>query len=147
MSIALELEKDIVNALKQGGKQRAEVLRSLKAAIKNELIAKKLSTADDQLVLTVLKREIKRRKEAIEMYKQGERDDLVKKEQVELVILEEYLPPMLSTEELKEMVEKIFNSLSEEEKDFGRVMKMVMAEVAGRADGKVVAELVKSKFN
>ncbi len=147
MSIALELEKDIVNALKQGEKKRAEVLRSLKAAIKNELIAKKLTTADDQLVLTVLKREIKRRKEAIEMYKQGGRDDLVGQEQAELAILEEYLPPMLSTEELKVIIEKVFDSLPAAEKDFGKVMKMVMAEVNGRADGKVVAELVKSKFN
>ncbi len=147
MSIVLELERDIISALKQGEKKRAEVLRSLKAAIKNELIAKKLTTADDQLVLTVLKREIKRRKEAIEMYKQGGRDDLVEQEQAELAILEKYLPPMLSTEELEVIVEKIFNSLPEEEKDFGRVMKMVMAEVSGRADGKVIAELVKSKFN
>ncbi len=147
MSIALDLEKDIVNALKQGEKKRAEVLRSLKAAIKNELIAKKLTTADDQLVLTVLKREIKRRKEAIEMYQRGERGDLVEKERVELAILEEYLPPMLSTEELEAMIEKIFNSLPEEERDFGKVMKMVMAEAGGRADGKLVAELVKNKFN
>ncbi len=146
MAQLTDLDKDIISALKQGDKDRAQVLRSLKAALKNEMIAAKTTDLTEEIGLAVLKREIKKRKEALDIYQKEGREDLASQERFELDILQEYMPTLLSAEEIEAVIEKVFNTLADSERNFGQVMKGVMAEVKGRADGKVVAELVKKKF-
>ncbi len=146
MAQLTDLDKDIISALKQGDKERAQVLRSLKAALKNEMIAVRTSELTEEIGLAVLKREIKKRKEALDIYQKEGREDLASQEQFELEVLQEYMPSLLSQEEIEQIIEKVYSDLPEENRNFGQVMKGVMAEVKGRADGKVVAELVKKKF-
>ncbi len=105
---------------------------------------------DDQEVLDVIKKEIKKRKEAIEMYKQGGREDLAEKEEKELLILQEYVPQGLSEEELKEKIKSIIERVGARTlKDMGKVMKETMAELRGLAEGeeirRVVEELLKGE--
>ncbi len=146
MAQLTDLDKDIISALKQGDKERAQVLRSLKAALKNEMIAARVSELTEEIGLAVLKREIKKRKEALDIYQKEGREDLASQERFELEVLQEYMPSLLSQEEIEQIIEKVYSDLPEENRNFGQVMKGVMAEVKGRADGKVVAELVKKKL-
>lgn len=143
MSKFSDLNEDIKAALKSGEKLKVLVLRMLKAAIHNETITKKQTEVDEELFLSVLKREVKKRREAIVSYKQGGRDDLVDKEQQELDILEVYLPPQLTDTAIEKVIGSVLRKLPDSEKNFGNVMKNVMSELAGQADGKLVGELVK----
>jgi len=90
----------------------------------------------------------KLRKEAIEQYTKGERDDLAAKEEAELKLLEVYLPPPLSPEELRKKIEEaLVASQAISLKDMGKAMALLMPEIAGRADGKVVSQMVKDALS
>ncbi len=145
MSLATQLEQDLKDALKQGRKDEALVLRLLKSALHNELIQKKMQsqTPTDDLVVVVIKREVKKRKEAIISYKQASREDLVAKEQAELDVLEKYLPAQLTVEEITNIAQNVKTTLAATDLNFGNLMKQVMAKVGTQADGQVVAEVVK----
>jgi uncharacterized protein YqeY len=94
--------------------------------------------------LMVLEKEAKKRKEAIEAYRQSGNDDRIAQEEAELAIIQEYLPKALTEDELKEIVTRIINETGATTmKDIGMVMRPIMSEVRGRADGKVVQELVR----
>ncbi|MGB9811122.1 MAG: GatB/YqeY domain-containing protein [Dictyoglomus turgidum] len=146
------ITKDYMSAMKNKDSFRAEVLSTLRSAIKYREIElrEKGKELDDQEVLDVIKKEIKKRKEAIEMYKQGGREDLAEKEEKELAILQEYVPQGLSEEELKERIKSIIERVGARTmKDMGKVMKEAMAELRGFAEGeeirKVVEELLKGE--
>jgi len=143
MSKSSDLNEDIKAALKARSELKVLVLRMLKSAIHNEMIAKKLTEVDEDLFLSVLKREVKKRREAIASYKQGGRDDLVDKEQQEFNILEVYLPAQLSEAAIGKIIDGVLEKLPDSAKNFGSVMKAVMAATKGQADGKLVSELVK----
>ena len=143
MSKSSDLNEDIKAALKSGEQLKVLVLRMFKAAIHNEMIAKKQTEPDEDLFLSVLKREVKKRREAIASYKQGGRDDLVDKEQQEFDILEVYLPAQLSEVAIEKVIDGVLEELPDSAKNFGKVMKAVMAATKGQADGKLVGELVK----
>jgi len=147
MSKFSTLIEDTKKALKQGDKASLLVFRGLQAAIKNELIAQKKDAADDEMVVAVLKREIKKRREARELYEKGGRADLVEQETAELELLEQYLPPQLSEEEIQRVIDEIISGLAEGQKNFGHVMKLTMEKLAGQADGSQVAGLVKAKIS
>lgn len=141
-----------MSAMKNKDSFRAEVLSTLRSAIKYREIElrEKGKELDDQEVLDVIKKEIKKRKEAIEMYKQGGREDLAEKEEKELAILQEYVPQGLSEEELKERIKNIIERVGARTiKDMGKVMKEAMAELRGFAEGeeirRVVEELLKGE--
>jgi uncharacterized protein YqeY len=143
MSLSEQIDLDFKQALKSQDFSTIGVLRMLKSAIKNKAIEKKADLDDADIVL-ILKSEAKKRKESIEAFKKGERDDLVKKEQVELKVLEAYLPEQLSAEEINKKIHAVIADLPEaEQQNFGRVMGAVMKELAGLADGQLVGELVK----
>lgn len=147
-----QVKSDLEQALKQKDMAKAGALRFLLSEIHNQQIAlrpklqgKNLSDED---VIVVIRRESKRRQESIEAYRKGDREDLVRKEQQELEILRKYLPQEMPAEELEKIVKEMVNKVGANGPgDFGKVMGTVMEEVKGRADGKVVAEMVKKMLN
>lgn len=143
MSLYDDIILDLKKSIKEQDKGRLSVLRGLKSAIKNKQVELREELTDDQ-IRGVLSSEIKKRKEAIEKFGQGLRQDLVEKEEEELRILSSYLPPQLSTEEIKGVVTQAIEEISASgPKDLGRVMKSVMPKLAGRADGREVNRIAR----
>ncbi len=137
------LAGDFREALKSGDRLKTSVLRLLSSLIKNREIEKR-GELDDQEIIQAVIASCKLRKEAIEQYVKGGRDDLAAKEGAELKLLESYLPPPLSQEELRQKVdEAILAASAESLKDMGRVMALLMPEISGRADGKIASQMVR----
>lgn len=136
-----KINKDYIEAKKSRDTLRESVLNLLKSNIKyKEIEAKgKGKTLEDSDIIDLIKQEIKKRKESIELYKQAGRQELVEKESEELKILQEYLPEQLSEGEVKAILEKIINEVgATSAKDFGKVMKEAMKELKGKAEGEVI---------
>jgi uncharacterized protein YqeY len=145
------LKEQIANDFKQALKQRNEAvvgtLRMVSTAITNAEIAKMREKLTEEEVLKLIKSETKKRKEAILDYRKGGREDLALKEEGELKILEKYLPEQLGEEEISKIVRKVIEEIKPSGPgDFGKVMKVVAAEIGGRADGKTVSEMVKEEI-
>jgi uncharacterized protein len=133
-------------AMKARDSARVSALRMLMSAVKNTEVERGHELTDEE-VIEVAAREAKRRRESIDAFRSGGRDDLVQKESAELAILESYLPDQLSAEELERVVEEaIAETGASAPKDMGAVMKVVMPKVKGRADGSVVSAAVKSRL-
>lgn len=143
MSVEKQLLEDMKLAMKSGNKVELDTIRMLRAQIKSASIDKK-DDLDQAELAQVLRKEAKKRREAIEMFKQGNREDLVKKEESELQIISKYLPEQLSENKLEEIINSAIDSLQvTSEKDMGRVMGAIMPKVKGKADGKLVQQKVK----
>jgi len=144
--IEQQIRDDGTAALKAGDKRRREVLSSFVAALKKERIdSRKEPTEADEL--TVLKRERKRRAEAIELYEQAGRKDLADQEKYEEALLESYMPEELSDDALEELVDEgIAATEAVTPRDMGKVMGWLKPKVAGRADGKKLSDLVRAKL-
>ena len=131
-------------AMKSGDKARLEVLRftlaGLNAAQKEKALKDPQASLGDEEVIAILQKETKKRKDAIELFKQGKRDDLVTKEEGDLKVLYEYLPAELSREEIVAMVK---TAKANGANDFSSMMKEVMKAVKGRADGKTVGDVIR----
>jgi len=141
------LAEDLKAALKGGDRLRTSVLRLLCALIKNREIEKRGELDDSEIIQAVIA-SCKLRKEAIEQYAKGGRDDLAAKEEAELKLLEAYLPPPLSPEELRKKIEEaLAASHASSLKDMGKVMALLMPEISGRADGKVASQMVKDALS
>lgn len=145
MPLVQKINDDVKAAMKSGDKSRLEVLRfvlaGLNSAQKDKAIKTEGAVLTDDEAVALLQKEAKRRKEAIELFKQGKRDDLVEKESAELAIVYEYIPKEMSREE----IEKIVSGLKAGgATDFNTLMKESMKAIKGRADGKTVGEVVKS---
>jgi uncharacterized protein YqeY len=122
---------------------RVSVLRFLLSSIQNREIEKKDALDDDE-VLSEISSSAKRRRESIEAFKEGDRADLVEKEEAELAVLQEYLPEQLSPDEIRGVVEEVVKAVgAESASDLGKVMKELMPRLRGRADGKLVNEIVR----
>jgi uncharacterized protein YqeY len=144
MGLYERIVDDLTKAMKGGDKERLSVLRGLKAAIKNKQVELLLKYLSDEQIYGVLRSEVKKRKEAIEKFVEGARQDLAKKEEAELTILSGYLPPQLSEEQIKEGLIQVIRELSADSpKDLGKVMKSAMARFAGMADGREVNRLAR----
>jgi hypothetical protein len=146
------LEEKILNDYKEAMKNRdtlkSSALSFLRADMINQAMAKKKKALDDTEVVGVIKKQIKQRQDSIEQFTVGSRLDMAEKEKKELEILKVYLPPELSVDEIKKIIEETVSLLvAEGPKDMGRVMKEVNAKIAGQADGKLVSELVKEKLS
>ena len=140
------LEEDVKKAMKSRDQLKLDTLRMVVSAIKNKEIEKK-GSIDDGVVSSIVSTLVKQRREAADLYRKGQRDELAKKEEQEIVFLKEYLPEEMSEGELG----KVIDAVIEEEKassaaQMGQIMKVVMSRVAGRADGKVVSNLVRAKL-
>ncbi len=135
---------DLTKAIKGRDKERLSVLRGLKAAIKNKQVELRLEALTDEQIFGVIKSEVKKRKEAIEKFVEGSRQDLAEKEEAELKMLSGYLPPQLSEGEIKEILAQVIQEVSASgPKDLGKVMKSAMARFEGRADGREVNRLAR----
>lgn len=146
MSLKERVESDFVEAFKKKEQNVVSTLRILKAAIKNEEIDRKKELNDEETA-KVIRSEIKKRRDSIIDYKKGGREDLARKEELEIDILNSYLPPELSDEELEKIVAGVVAGLGRvAPKDFGRVMGAAMKETAGRASGDRVSEAVRKKL-
>jgi uncharacterized protein YqeY len=145
-AIEQRIKDDATAALKAGDKRRREALNQFVAALKKERIDSRKEPAEaDELV--VLKRERKRRAEALELYEQAGRTDLADQERYEAELLAGYMPEGLPANELAAMVdEAIAATGAASPKEMGKVMAQLMPRVAGRADGKALSDLVRSKL-
>ena len=142
-----QLEADLASAAKARDQIRLSVLRLLKSALKNYEIEVG-HDATPQEIMTVLQREAKKRQDSINQYGSANRQDLVDEEQAELEILEEYLPPKLSDEDLDKLVAQAIQETSATSPaEMGKVMQAVMKLTGAGADGKVVSEKVKSALS
>lgn len=138
-----EIEQDAKEALKSGDRERLSTLRLLLAALGNEEIARQKPLTDEEVV-AIVQRQVKQRREAVEAYQKGGREDLAQKEGEEIKTLSKYLPQQLSEEELKKIVEEVRKELPETEKNnFGKLMSQTMTRVKGKAEGNAVAKVVK----
>lgn len=143
MSIAERLDADLKESLRARDAVRTSTIRLARAAIKNAEIERRRPLNDDE-VIAVLRHEVKLRREAIEGFERGGRDDLVQREKLEMAILLAYLPPPMDEEELRRLVAEVAGTAgAASERDFGRVMGQVMRRAAGRADGKTVERMVR----
>jgi uncharacterized protein YqeY len=144
MSLKDKILSDLTAAMKAQDALRLEVLRAIKSAIKmKEVSGATAATLDEAGVLQVLTSLVKQRQESILQFRQGNREDLAKKEEAELAILQGYLPAALSETELKAIVTSAIAEIgAASPKDMGKVMKLVTPKTTGRADGKAVSQLV-----
>ena len=141
-----KLEKDMITAMKEQNKDRLTVIRMVKAALKQEQIDHK-KEINDELLIDVVNKQIKMRKDSITEFEKGNRQDLIDKTQEEINILLEYLPEQLSSEEVLKVIEEIFAEVKPEgPKDMGKVMGMAQAKLKGKADMKEVSSIIKEKL-
>lgn len=144
MNIPEKLNEDMKIAMKEKNQLKLSVIRMVKAALKNAEIDKKDHKLEEADILSVLQKEAKKRKEASEEFKRGNREELAKKELDELKIIEEYLPKQMSKEEIIAEVKKIISEIPEAERiNIGKVMGKVMPLFKGRADGSLVNAVVR----
>lgn len=145
-SIKDRLKTDMITAMKAQEKDRLACIRFIQAAIKKVEIdtRKDLTDAD---VIGILTNQAKQRKDSITQFRTGGREDLAAKEEAELVILQSYLPQQLSGAEIEALVaDAVKKSGATAAKDMGLVMKILMPQIAGKADGAAVSALVKAKL-
>jgi hypothetical protein len=147
MELENKIKEDLKEAMRKGDSVTRDVLRMLTSDIKNEGI-KLQKELNDKDVLGVVKRSIKARKDSIEQYTAGGREDLAEKEKAELEVLERYQPAQMSEEEIRAAVKNVIGTLAESDaKNFGLVMKETMKATEGRADGALVSRIVKETLN
>ena len=148
MSISEQVQKDMVEAMKARDERRLSTLRMMKSALKNKEIDKR-AALDDREALQVLGTLIKQRKDSIEQFTKGGRQDLADKEVAEIMLIETYMPKAIGEEEIAATVRAVIAEMgSPTIKDMGAVMKNVMAKFAGaRVDGKVVSDTVKKELS
>jgi uncharacterized protein len=148
MTLKERITKDMTAAMKAKDAPRTSTLRMVKAALQNREIEKGGALDDDELV-KMLRSLVKQRRDSIEQYQKGNRQDLVDKEQAEILVIEAYLPRAASPEEIEEAVaEAIAATGAASMKDMGAVMKAAMAQLANKnADGRAVSETVKQKLS
>ena len=141
-----QLEKDMIEAMKNHEKERLAVIRAVKAGLKQEQIDHK-KEINDELLIDVVNRQVKMRKESIVEFEKGNRQDLVDQTQAEIDILMNYLPEQLSEEEVLKIIDEIFAEVKpESQKDMGRVMKEANAKLKGKADMKTVSNIIREKL-
>jgi len=147
MSLKKILADDLKTAMKTKDKVKKSVVVMLRAAIKQIEVDERRDLADEDIVEIIVK-QIKQKNNAIEDFRNGGREDLVELTQTEIDMLMVYLPAQLSEEEISDIVNRVIESTGAKSiKDMGKVMAIVSSETKGRADGKVIANMVKKSLN
>ena len=142
MSLREQLDADLLKAVRSKDELRRSALRLIKASVQSEekTLGKALS---DDGVIKVLSREAKQRRESIDAFQKGNRPDLVEREEAELALISSYLPQQLSTEEITEIARSVIEETGAGGLgDRGKVMGRLMPQVKGKADGKLVSQIV-----
>ncbi|MFC1955467.1 GatB/YqeY domain-containing protein [Chloroflexota bacterium] len=148
MNLKQKLDDELKQAMRAGDKTRRSVIRLLMAAIKNTEIARQTDLTDAD-ILGIIAKEVRQRQESIEAFKQGDRQDMVTQEEVEMAILKGYLPEQMTREEVVEVARRVIEEVGAQGSgDKGKVMPRIIAQLKGRADGReinvVVTELLGS---
>ena len=148
MTFVEKVNQDIAEAMKAKDQDRLGPLRMLKAALMNKKVERGKDVTDGE-ALAIVSTLVKQRKDSVEQFTNAGRQDLADKEKAEIAILEAYLPPPVSREELEKAVDEAVRTTgASSPKDMGGVMKAVMAGLAGRnADGKLINELVRARLS
>ena len=142
-----KIKEDIVTALKEKDTLKLQTLRGIKGDVDLEHINKKVEI-NDELVITVLSRGIKTRKESITEFEKGNRDDLINKTNEEINLLQTYLPAQLSEEEINKVLDDAFNKVNPTSpKEMGLIMKEVTPLLKGKADMGKVSGLIKERLS
>jgi uncharacterized protein YqeY len=147
MSLKDQLTEDMKTAMKAKAKQRLSVIRMVRGAVRQaEIDGKK--ELDDPSVISIISKEVKSRRDSIEEFRKGKRDDLVKQTEDEIAVLMPYLPQQLSEDEVRELVKSaVAQTGASSQKDMGKVMGVLMPKLKGRADGKMVNAIVREFLN
>lgn len=141
-----KIKSDIVLALKEKDTLKLQTLRGIKGEVDLEHINKKVEINDD-LLITVISRGIKTRRESIEEFKKGNRDDLISKTNSEIELLQTYLPKQLDEEEIKTILDEVFKKVNPtSSKDMGLIMKEVSPLLKGKADMSKVSMMIKERL-
>lgn len=144
MGLKEKISDDMKTAMKSGAKTELETLRTVRALIIEFEKQGSGAVLDEAAEIAMLTSAAKKRKESIDLYEQGNRPELAEQERQELSIIQRYLPEQMSEEEIRNIVQRIAVDVGAAgAKDFGKVMPKAMAEMKGRADGKVVQQIVK----
>lgn len=147
MSLKDQLTTDMKAAMKSGEKDRLQVIRLILADIKRVEVDTR-AELDDAALLGVLEKAVKQRRDSVEQFKKGGRDDLADKEQAEIEILEGYLPEQLSEAEIDALIDEVIAATGAESiRDMGKVMGAIKGKAAGKADMGVVGGRVKARLN
>ena len=149
MGLKEKLQADLTDAIRSRNEVVSGTVRMLLAAITNEEVAGKAAKVlTDAEIITVLSREAKKRREAVEAYTQAKRDDLAGKEKAEAAVIANYLPEQLSEDEIKKLIaDAIAETDAKGPAGMGLVMKVLQPKIAGKADGGVVSGLVKAALD
>ena len=142
MSLAERIRSDLAQAIKQNDKERRSALRLILAGLQNEEKSQR-KTLDDAGVIDVLTREVKKRRESIEAFEQGNRPDLVAQEKAALDIISDYMPQQMSNDEVIAAAKKVIEEVGATGPgDKGKVMSQLVPQTKGRAEGKIVNDIV-----
>ncbi|OGY45093.1 MAG: hypothetical protein A2729_05395 [Candidatus Buchananbacteria bacterium RIFCSPHIGHO2_01_FULL_39_14] len=148
MQILKQLDDDLTQALKQKNELAVLTLRQLKTALTNAEIGKKREALTQDEAIKILRSEVKRRKDAAVLYQKGGRPELAEKEEKEIEIIRQYLPPELGEDEIRKKIKEIIAELRATEiSQMGKVVGAVMKELGGSADGSVVSRLAKAELS
>lgn len=143
MSLQDKIQEELNQAVKAKDETKVRTLRFVMAQIKDAQIEKRASLEDEEIV-KILRKIEKQQAEAISLYEKGQRPDLIEKEEAERKIVRSFLPQLLKPEEIEKIVDAVI--ASQGKANFGQVMGEVMRQVGGRADGKIVSEIVSQKI-
>ena len=147
MSLQDQLLAEMNKAAKARDRIKLSTIRLIRSAIKNKEIEKRKPLEDEE-ILKVISSMIRQRGESIQLFRKGGREDLVKKEEAELMILQSFLPEQLSEEQIKKLIDEVLKETEATTfKDMGKVMRTLMPKIAGRADGAKVNQMVREKLS
>ena len=137
-----KLTDDLRQAMKTGDKVKRSAIRMVLASIQNAEIARQAALEEGD-ILGIIAKEVRQRKESIEAFKQGDRQELVAQEEAELAVLTEYLPQQMTREEIIDAARKVIEEVgAQEPRDKGKVMPKLIAQLKGRADGREINAIV-----
>ena len=147
MSLKGQITEDMKSAMKAGEKDRLRVVRLILAAIK-QIEVDTRAELDDTAVLGVITKMVKQRRDSVEQFENGNREDLAAIERAEIVVLETYLPEQLSADEVAVLVDDVIQATGATGiRDMGKVMGQIKAKAAGRADMGAVSAIIKERLN
>ena len=142
-----QLQKDLLDAMKNKDKDKLNTLRSVKGAVQLEVINNK-KEENDELILEVISKQIKMRNESIKEFEKANRKDLIQSYEKEIEILKKYMPKELSAEELNEIIDEVFEIIKPESiKDLGKVMIELTPKVKNRCDMSKLNSILREKLN
>jgi len=143
MSLKAKIQEDLISAMKAKEQAKMDALRMLKTSIMKFETSGEVKEATDEEILQMVQKEIKQRQDSVEQYEKGGRPELAIKEKEEITFLKTYLPPQLSEEEIKKIVEETIAETGVKSKqEMGKLMGALMPKVKGKADGKLVSQIV-----